>query len=32
MLWQIDHFENLGLLWDGNIKRDLKEIGWEGLN
>jgi len=32
MLWQTDHFANLGLLWEGNIKMDLKEIGWEGLN
>jgi len=23
--------ENLGLLWEGNIKMDIKEIGWEGL-
>jgi hypothetical protein len=32
MLWQVDHFANLGFLWEGNIKVNLKEIGWKGLN
>jgi hypothetical protein len=26
-----DHLEDLGILWEDNIKTDLQEMGWGGM-
>jgi hypothetical protein len=30
-LWERDHLEDTGTRWEDNIRTDLQEIGWEGM-
>ena len=27
-----DHLQGLGISWEDNVKMDLKEVGWEGMD
>jgi hypothetical protein len=27
-----DHLEDPGIIWEDNIKMDLREVGWEGMD
>jgi hypothetical protein len=31
-LKESDHSEDLGTDWEDNIRMDLKEVGWEGVD